>query len=342
MNLKPNDVEFNDTLSIHPGWLKLIQDSTGITFPPQKVRVNSAGRVYVQDLRQALVSLVPKKEIPTLMARLASHVHSLTFGSFSTALWTSPDLHTALMALEEFAIVLSVPIRLKYMLNPKGQGEIWILDLKSLDKESQVSMVGVTLLICTICRMLSLITGHNELKTDVRLMDQNLFSDTDKAELERLTNSTISYGATVRKIRVDKQFLYQPLPNRNREIHYSMTSLLRNESKNLKRNDLVLSILNVLEKQKSLFGLTGIDVANKLNMNIRTLNRRLAIQGACYKKVLEQFKLEKALFLIETSDHNMTEIAYQLGYSDLSTFSRAFKKWTGKSPKRTQYESLYH
>lgn len=73
--------------------------------------------------------------------------------------------------------------------------------------------------------------------------------------------------------------------------------------------------------------------AKLLNISIRTLQRRLAETGTTYRKLLTEVRKELASTYIQNQHLTLTELSYQLGYSEVSAFSRAFKQWTGQSPK---------
>jgi AraC-like DNA-binding protein len=75
------------------------------------------------------------------------------------------------------------------------------------------------------------------------------------------------------------------------------------------------------------------DVANALHMGSRTLSRRLADENTSFRELLTTVRRELADAYITDETIPITEISYILGFSDLSSFSRAFKVWNGHSPK---------
>ncbi|WP_414477928.1 helix-turn-helix domain-containing protein [Photobacterium damselae] len=87
--------------------------------------------------------------------------------------------------------------------------------------------------------------------------------------------------------------------------------------------------------------MNGTDIASYLGISFRTLNRRLAEAETSYRSILQEYRLEKALNLLNNDKINMAEIAFRLGFSDLSTFSRAFKRWTGECPSKLNINN-YH
>lgn len=75
-------------------------------------------------------------------------------------------------------------------------------------------------------------------------------------------------------------------------------------------------------------------IAGQLNMNVRTLQYQLGKEGTSFKKLLEATRHELAISYLR-QNKTVTETAHLLGYTDTSNFCRAFKNWTGQSPKST-------
>ncbi len=73
-------------------------------------------------------------------------------------------------------------------------------------------------------------------------------------------------------------------------------------------------------------------VAYKLNMSPTFLTKRIKNDGFDFNSLVKKQKMNEALFLLEKSDLPIANIAYSLGYTETSAFSRAFKQWTGLSP----------
>ncbi|QBY05234.1 AraC family transcriptional regulator [Thalassotalea sp. HSM 43] len=69
--------------------------------------------------------------------------------------------------------------------------------------------------------------------------------------------------------------------------------------------------------------------ADRLGMTSRTLQRNLKQKDITFKDVKEQTKRDTALALLADAQYSIDDIAWQVGYNDLSNFNRAFKKWTG-------------
>ncbi|MEN8320022.1 AraC family transcriptional regulator [Acinetobacter junii] len=74
------------------------------------------------------------------------------------------------------------------------------------------------------------------------------------------------------------------------------------------------------------------DMAQQMGVNTKTLQRRLANEGTSYKAIVDNVREDLATDLLNTKNLSMDEIAELLGYSEVSSFARAFKRWKGVYP----------
>lgn len=77
--------------------------------------------------------------------------------------------------------------------------------------------------------------------------------------------------------------------------------------------------------------ITAPEVARKLGMSRAVLSRRLAARGTSYRVVRDEVRRERAIAWL-ASGRSIRDVAADLGYSEASAFSRAFKAWTGVAP----------
>ena len=73
-------------------------------------------------------------------------------------------------------------------------------------------------------------------------------------------------------------------------------------------------------------------VAGRLGLSGRTLQRRLAEQGHAYQDLVDAARRDLAERLLRRTDYALAEIAFLTGFSEQSTFTRAFKRWSGQTP----------
>ena len=73
-------------------------------------------------------------------------------------------------------------------------------------------------------------------------------------------------------------------------------------------------------------------VAKRMGLSPRTLQRRLDDLGMTFKRLVSETRHRSSLNYLRDPKHTLTEIAYLLGYSEVSAFNRAFRRWTGSTP----------
>jgi AraC-like DNA-binding protein len=75
------------------------------------------------------------------------------------------------------------------------------------------------------------------------------------------------------------------------------------------------------------------DIAHLLRVSPRTLQRLLSEEGASYSGMVEHCRRQTACDALEYTGKSVKDIATDLGYRDASSFSRAFRRWTGAAPR---------
>ena len=81
-------------------------------------------------------------------------------------------------------------------------------------------------------------------------------------------------------------------------------------------------------------------VAKDLGMSVRSLQRKLAEESTSFRDLLDASRQEMALGYIRDPGIELSEIAFLLGFSDQSAFSRAYKRWTGETPNEVRKAHL--
>jgi AraC-like DNA-binding protein len=77
---------------------------------------------------------------------------------------------------------------------------------------------------------------------------------------------------------------------------------------------------------------TAHGLAARLKVSVRTLHRSLAAERTSYRRLLDQLRLDITERHLRDDRMSVAEIAFLVGFSELSAFHRAFKRWTGRTP----------
>ncbi|MGF2736174.1 AraC family transcriptional regulator [Marinobacter sp. DUT-1] len=148
-------------------------------------------------------------------------------------------------------------------------------------------------------------------------------------------NCPVAFEQAFSGVLVDNSVLDQPLPQADpqlAQVHERFTSA--------RLAALTMSSASVAELQRWLAARVGPvlprrgDAASALGISERTLARRLREQGQSFEGLLDQARCRKALQAVAETSASLPEIAESLGFAEVSTFYRAFKRWTGSPPVR--------
>ena len=102
-------------------------------------------------------------------------------------------------------------------------------------------------------------------------------------------------------------------------------------------NEFVTALRTVIGSNSDLVYPNISVTAAMIGSSPRTLQRRMAEAGTSYAQIVDQMRLKQAIDLIQDPRIKLKEIAQQLGYTNQSHFTRAFKRWTALSPREFRH-----
>ena len=110
---------------------------------------------------------------------------------------------------------------------------------------------------------------------------------------------------------------------------------------NLDKSDTVSRVKAAILEILPSGNLTESAVAEMLHISNRTLQRQLQEKNASFKSILNEARTELADKYIRNNQLSLTEISFLLGFSEMSSFSRAFKRWTGVAPSKYRTSTAF-
>ncbi len=162
----------------------------------------------------------------------------------------------------------------------------------------------------------------------------------DAAPYEEFFDCRLRFSAGVNQIRFARE-VWDAEPPQANEMSYRFYA---NQCRRL--SDAMAEPLSyadvVRSRLRSLTPIPGLEeVVQSLSLTRRTLQRRLEAEGTQFSSLLAEVRLLRAIELMRLKEVRDEEIATRLGFSDASAFSRAFKNWTGHSPRAYRSSRLY-
>lgn len=162
-----------------------------------------------------------------------------------------------------------------------------------------------------------------------------------RSEYDRIFQMPIQFGAERNAIMFGEELLSVRVAPPNKYV----SRLVKRQAEGLlQRLDGASSARSQVEKLLMPMLHTGganIDaVARKLGVSRQTLFRKLRGEGVTFEKILEEMRYRLALQCLQREKISVNETAYRVGFSDPAAFSRAFKRWTGSSPRAVRAEPV--
>lgn len=163
----------------------------------------------------------------------------------------------------------------------------------------------------------------------------------NREEIEDFYGTKVAFGARQNMFAFSSEDLSMPLythDSRLLPLLLDYASLLMSQHSQTERS-LVPQVEREILQQLASGGATLNSVAKALGMSGRSLSRKLAQEDTSFFKLLEALRRALALRYMRDQDMTQAEIAFQLGFSSLSSFHDAFKRWTGSSPGKYRNRS---
>lgn len=148
-----------------------------------------------------------------------------------------------------------------------------------------------------------------------------------------IAQARVRFGAAFNQIRFPRLGLQLPISTLDPHLQQMALAQCEEELKRLHDSGGLLADVRRQIRQHLADDASLERVASELGMSARTLRRRLGELGTSYQMLLEQLRRGRAVELLLHTPRTVEDIARDLGYEDPSNFGRAFRRWTGQSPR---------
>lgn len=149
-------------------------------------------------------------------------------------------------------------------------------------------------------------------------------------QYQNLLQTPVQFNAPVSAIRLRPQDLEIPLVAADQQVMARLKPEADALLKSLTHKSLQLRVAHLLQQEPQL---TREQVASRLCISPRHLGRKLQEESASFRSIQDEVRSHYACQWLRQKDRNNAEIAAALGYCDESAFGKAFRRWTGLSPK---------
>jgi AraC-like DNA-binding protein len=189
----------------------------------------------------------------------------------------------------------------------------------------------------TICETRKMLETHHQGRPFLKAIHFIHEEPDYRAEYDRVFGVPLVFSSDRNAMSIEEDFLSLRMPGSN---PYVLQVLSKHAEALLKRLENSKTIRGRVESfliPALNAGDTAMQtIAGRMGLSRQTLFRKLKAEGVTFEKVLDDLRRRMAIHYLGEKNVPVNEVAYLLGFSEPAAFSRAFKRWTGSSPRKAR------
>ncbi len=146
-------------------------------------------------------------------------------------------------------------------------------------------------------------------------------------------NAPVLFNQDYDGLILDRAALELALPGENAELAHANDAVAERYLASLDPERVASAVRELLVDMLPSGQASQLAVAKRMNRSLSTLQRQLQAEGQSFQTIREDTRQRLAESYVRGQELSLSEVAYLLGFSDQSNFSRAFRRWTGMSPR---------
>lgn len=266
---------------------------------------------------------------PCFGLRVASFWHPTTFHALGYSWLASKTLEDAFLRSARYTRIVNTSAKdiMQYEKNSDAYGII-INSHKLKPPPIRVAVDYGIAMVIVMCR-----AAYGTHLNPIRVTFQHEQPE-PSACFNEFFKAPVEYSQAYNAIWLDPDVVTEPLANANPELVRVNDQVVTNYLAQLDRNDLSMRVRSELIERLPSGQVTEGEIASSINVSQRSLQRKLKEQGMSFSQLLEKTRQELGVLYVRDPQRSFNEIAYLLGFSEPGNFTRAFKRWYGKSPSQ--------
>lgn len=296
-----------------------------------ELRHNVQARINSSHVDKLWLLVVDTVDDPCFTIRMIEHWHPSQLGALGYAWLASSTLRSALNRVVRYIESVSQGIHFELQQVPRGLRLSTNVNDSLLKLPQQFDLVLE--IIMHLCRYNF---GDHLLATEIKLQHKK---PACAKKLEDYFRSKIIFDADINSITFSNTDVDKQLSSANRQLVLMHDEILMKYLIEIKKGDLVEQIKSIIINHLADGNVSDQMVAKEINMSVRSMQRKLKAMDTSFRKIFSDIREMVAKQYIKNPANNMTDVAFLIGFSEQSAFSRAFKQWTGLSPLKYR-ESL--
>ena len=267
------------------------------------------------------------RETPCFGLTVGRNIRPTTFHALGFSWISSRTLLESMQRLCRYSKLLTTA---PTSLSLEKRGDVWVLEDEVLkNRERDMHPAGVDAFFMAIVGLCRQAGSKHFTPSLVHLRERG---EEHHATYIEAFEAPVTFGNDSPSISFDAQQLEAPLPGDNLELALTNDRIAEEYISALNPASVSTEVRKLLVELLPSGEASQNHIARQMNRSLSTLQRQLSAEGTNYKEIREQTRQELAEKYVREGRYSLSQIAYLLGFSDQSNFSRAFRRWTGHSP----------
>jgi AraC-like DNA-binding protein len=282
-------------------------------------------RVGVENMGRLWKLAVQKTGDAGFGLRAASHIRPTTFHALGFALMVSSSMMDALERLQRFYRIVSDAIDIK--LQPVG--DTLAISLDPSDELTRPSPEAFDMIVAAVIVYARILVpdGFDPVRVELRRAAPSV-----PDSYEKFFRAPVSFGTVHNCIYFPLASMRTPLPAANAEIARANDQIMVDYLTRFDKSQVAHQVRARLIELLPLGEPSIAALSRAMGMSARSLSRHLSKEKVSYREIVNDVRRYLATQYLKQPHLSIIEIAFRLGYSDSSNFTRAFKRWFGLSP----------
>lgn len=281
----------------------------------------------------ALCELIGQRIDPNFGLKAGEAIDGTMLGAFGHAIRSAASVGQALRCLSRFMVVHMQSTRIDVEIGEKSVVIEYQVTDPTIVQRRQDAELTLSLLHTDLVDITG--TPLQPLRVDFEHS-----APPDVSLHKRIFACPLYFGQSINRIHYSRSILDLPLRTADPRLYRVLESVLEEQRKNRSLNLDFLGWLSHSIASSLASGEISLEqIAGDRGMSGRTLQRRLRDLDLEFSDLVENVRRATALEYIANSDYSLTEVALLVGYSEASSFSRAFRRWTNLTPRQYRQQS---
>jgi AraC-like DNA-binding protein len=278
------------------------------------VRLQALWRLAAAEARDPLFGL-----------RVGQRARPAVFHALALGVMSSGTVLAALRRVERYSRIVSTNGRLVVL----ERDDQVVLEGHPTENQVEISVAAFDAFAVILCRLLHLCGGPLGVPQFVCLPHA---APPDVAPFVDCLGCPVRFDSPVLAFAFDADTARRPVPSGHPGLAAEADRVAERYLRQIDPDTVAARVRALILQAMPSGEIEQVDIARTMHQSTSTLQRRLRREGTSFQRLLSEVRRDRALEYLRTGEHSLADITFLLGFADQSNFTRAFRRWTGKTP----------